>query len=442
MSSTYDVSRPAENPKKEPAKAPKPVEATKAAPKAPSDAQTDGAVPVAKGLPPRLLSLDAYRGFIMLVMASEGFGFPQVAKKLPESATWQRLGYHFSHVQWLGCAFWDLIQPSFMFMVGVAMAYSYAARAAKGQPYWRLFLHAMVRSVILVLLGVFLRSGGPQTNWTFMDVVSQIGLGYPFLFLMWNRPRWVQAATAAVILIGYWAFFAVHALPPEDFDYGSVGVSANWKHLEGFAQHWDKGTNPAAKFDVWFLNQFPRANEFRFEGSGYPTLNFIPSLATMIFGLMTGELLRGPRGKWQKLGFMAGAGVAALAIGKLIDVAGVCPIVKVIWTPSWAIFSAGWVLLILSAFYAVIDCIGLRRWSFPLLVVGMNSIAIYIMSKMLDGWIEGRLQTHFGKELFKNIAGRFSEDFIYEPIVERGLVLFVMWLICFWMYRQKIFIRI
>src|SRR5262245_46119452 len=94
--------------------------------------------PESKSLPVRLLSLDAYRGFIMLVMASEGFGFPQVAKKFPESPVWQTLGYHFSHVKWLGCAFWDLIQPSFMFMVGVAMAYSYAARAARGQSYGRM----------------------------------------------------------------------------------------------------------------------------------------------------------------------------------------------------------------------------------------------------------------------------------------------------------------
>lgn len=457
MSSTYDVSRPPESQKGGPPKVTKPTEATKAAPQAPAGTQTAGAVPVAKGLPPRLLSLDAYRGFIMLVMASEGFGFSQVAKKFPDNKVWQSLGYHFSHVEWLGCAFWDLIQPSFMFMVGVAMAYSYAARSAKGQPYWKMFLHALVRSVILVLLGVFLRSGD-STNWTFMDVVSQIGLGYPFLFLLWNRPRWVQAVAAAVILIGYWTAFAVYPLPGPDFDYARAGVTENWaqeKGVDGFRQHWSKNTNAAAAFDRWFLNQFPRKNEFLREGSGYPTLNFIPSLATMIFGLMTGELLRGSRDKWRKLALMAGFGVAALAVGKLIDVAGICPIVKVIWTPSWAIFSTGWVLLILSAFYLVIDCIGFWRWSFPLLVVGMNSIAIYVMSKLIDGWIGGRLVAHFGKDveghnIFQRIALFLDEKFVhppdvsmvYLPIVEHVVILFAMWLICLWMYRQKIFIRI
>ncbi|HEY2838767.1 MAG TPA: hypothetical protein VGJ26_06450, partial [Pirellulales bacterium] len=466
MSSTYDVSQP-KQPTSPVVKAPAKdagKEAVKTSPAAPGVVQTGGAVPVAKGLPPRLLSLDAYRGFIMLVMASEGFGFPQVANKFKESEFWGPLGYHFSHVkwlggeywdliqpnlkvrvlglQWLGCAFWDLIQPSFMFMVGVAMAYSYAARAAKGQSYLRMLGHAVWRSIVLVLLGVFLRSGD-TTNWTFMDVVSQIGLGYTFLFLLWNRPRWVQGVAAAVILIGYWVAFAAYPLPGPDFDYARVGVTEDWaekNHVDGFKQHWAKNTNAAAAFDRWFLNQFPRKNEFLREGSGYPTLNFIPSLATMIFGLMTGEMLRGSRGKWQKLGIMAGAGVIALGVGKLIDVAGICPIVKVIWTPSWAIFSAGWVLLILSAFYAVIDCVGLRAWSFPLRVVGMNSIAIYVMSKMLDGWIHGRLMTHFGKDVYKNIASHLVEDYQpYVPIVERVAVLFVMWLVCLWMYRQKIF---
>src|SRR5262245_5456864 len=83
--------------------------------------------PPVKPLPERLTSLDAYRGFIMLLMASDGFGFKQVARKFPDSPTWQFLGHQFSHVEWLGCTIWDLIQPSFMFMVGVAMAYSYAA---------------------------------------------------------------------------------------------------------------------------------------------------------------------------------------------------------------------------------------------------------------------------------------------------------------------------
>ncbi len=191
----------------------------------------------------RLLSLDTYRGFIMIVLASGGLGIYEVARKhFPDDPTWQTLGYHFHHVKWLGCAFWDLIQPSFMFMVGVAMAYSYAARKAHGQPYWRMLVHAITRSVVLVLLGVFLRSGsGTQTNWTFMDVVSQIGLGYTFLFLLWGKPRLWQGVAAATILIGYWLLFAFYPLPAEDFDFAKVGVSTDWPHLTALLSIGTKG---------------------------------------------------------------------------------------------------------------------------------------------------------------------------------------------------------
>jgi predicted acyltransferase len=392
----------------------------------------------------RLVSLDAYRGFIMLVMASGGLGIYEVARKsFPDSEVWTTLGYHFHHVSWLGCAFWDLIQPSFMFMVGVAMAYSYAARAAHGQSYGRMLGHAIYRSIVLVLLGIFLRSGGgTQTNYTFMDVLSQIGLGYTFLFLLWNRPRWVQGVAAALILVGYWGWFAAYPLPPDDFDYKSVGVGTEWPHLTGFAAHWDKGTNAAANFDVWFLNQFSRAKPFAYEGSGYPTLNFIPSLATMIFGLMTGELLRGPRSKSAKFWILAGSGLAALLVGKLLDVAGICPIVKIIWTPSWAIFSTGWTLWMLAGFYGVIDIAGLRRWSFPFLVVGMNSIVMYVMYGLLRNWFNTRLKIHFGQELYHQVADGLHLGAAYVPIVEHVLVLFAMWLVCLWLYRQRIFVRI
>ena len=196
----------------------------------------------------------------MLAMASEGFGFRQVAKEFPESPIWAFLSSQFNHVPWRGCGFWDLIQPAFMFMVGVSMAYSYASRQAKGQSFNRMFWHAVYRAVVLVLLGVFLYSNGrKQTNFVFKNVLAQIGLGYVFLFLLWNRPRWVQALAAVVILVGYWLVFAVYPLPPENFDYASVGVPADWQyHLNGFAAHWDKNVNAAAAFDRWFLNLFPR----------------------------------------------------------------------------------------------------------------------------------------------------------------------------------------
>lgn len=403
--------------------------------------------------PARLVSLDAYRGFIMAMLASEGLGIAATARKLHDSPPWHIFGYdfypwrtlqyNFEHVKWLGCGFWDLIQPSFMFMVGAAAAYSWASRAARGDSYGKLLRHTLVRSVVLVLLGVFLRTrGGKQTNFTFMDVVSQIGLGYTFLFLLWNRPRWVQGAAAALILFGYWLLFALYPLPAENFNYNSVGVRSGWKHLEGFQQHWDKGTNPAAKVDVWFLNLFPRAEPFAFDGSGYPTLNFIPATVTMLFGLLAGELLRGPRSRRAKFWLLVGSGAAAMAAGKVLDLTGICPIVKIIWTPSWTLFSTGWVLWMLASFYLVIDIAGWRRWAFPLVIVGMNSLLMYVMYSLLRRWFSDRLRIHFGQDLFDNVARWLHLGDAYVPIVESVLVLATMWLVCFWLYRQRIFVRI
>src|SRR6059058_3307648 len=107
---------------------------------------------VEKDPPGRLASLDAYRGFVMLAMASGGLGLAKVAKHFPESPLWGRLAYQVDHVAWRGCSFWDLIQPSFMFIVGVAMPFSYAKRRAEGQPWGRLFVHALWRSLALIAL--------------------------------------------------------------------------------------------------------------------------------------------------------------------------------------------------------------------------------------------------------------------------------------------------
>lgn len=133
----------------------------------------------------RLASIDAYRGLVMFLMMAEVLRLSRVAKGLPGNEIWQVLAYHQTHVEWVGCSLHDLIQPSFSFLVGVAVPFSIAGRMAQGQSSIRMLLHALWRSLVLVLLGVFLRSvGKPQTYWTFEDTLSQIGLGYPFLFLL------------------------------------------------------------------------------------------------------------------------------------------------------------------------------------------------------------------------------------------------------------------
>ncbi len=387
--------------------------------------------------PRRLASLDAYRGAIMLLMASAGLGLSQVAHHHADSHLWAFIGRHCEHVPWAGCSLWDLIQPAFMFMVGVALPWSLANRRARGMSTAKLLGHALWRSLVLVLLAVFLTSAwSPRTEWIFPNVLAQIGLGYPFLFLIaLTRPR-TQAWVAGVILLGYWLWFALYPLPPADFDPATVGVSPEVPQLTGWAAHWNKNTNAAAAFDRWFLNLFPRRQPFTFNEGGYQTLNFIPSLATMIFGLLAGEVLRSGLPLRQQLSRLVMGGLAGIALGAVLDWTEVCPLVKRIWTPSWALFSGGWVTLMLAAFVAVVDGRGWKRWAFPLIVAGMNPITLYCLWQLSGGFIRENVKRHLGPDIFEVFGPA------WVPALERGTVLVVLWLILYWMYRRNLVIRI
>jgi predicted acyltransferase len=390
------------------------------------------------GSPPRLLSLDALRGFTMIFMASEILRTPQVIRQVSDGGMALFAAGLLDHRPWVGCAPWDLIQPAFMFMVGVALPYSLARRRALGQSFGRLCGHAVLRALVLIALGIFLRSQGrPQTYFTFEDVLTQIGLGYVFLFLLaWRRPA-VQFGAAVLILAGYWAAFALYSLPPAGFDTTLVGVPPDWPHhVTGFAAHWDKNANLAAAFDQWFLNLFPRERPFVFNSGGYLTLNFVPSLATMIFGLLAGGWLRSGGSHREKVRTLILGGLAGLALGGLLHVLGICPIVKRIWTPSWTLFSTGWVLLILAAWYYVIDVRGLRRWTLPLVVVGMNSIAMYVLVHITEDYITGAFRTHLGQGVFDVFGPAFA------PILAGGATLVILWLMLYWMYRRRVFVRV
>ncbi|MEI6393109.1 MAG: DUF5009 domain-containing protein [Verrucomicrobiota bacterium] len=388
--------------------------------------------------PPRLTSMDTYRGLVMFLMMAEVLSLSRVARAMPENPFWRFLAHHQSHVAWIGCSLHDLIQPSFSFLVGVALPFSLASRTARGQSRTRMTLHAAWRALVLILLGVFLRSiGRHQTTWTFEDTLSQIGLGYVALFLLGFRPVREQWAALGLILAGYWAAFALYPLPGVGFDYGKVGESNTWSHLmTGFAAHWNKNSNAAWAFDTWFLNLFPREKPFAFNGGGYATLSFIPTLGTMILGLIAGGVLRSQRAPWAKVKWLAAAGLIGLAAGAALGWLGICPVVKRIWTPSWVLYSGGWCFLLLAGFYLLIDLWGRQRWAFPLVVIGMNSIAAYCMAHLFDGFIGSSLEIHLGANAF-NLFGA-----AYGRLVHGGLVLLVMWLLLYWMYRRKIFLRI
>ncbi|QDV22491.1 acyltransferase family protein [Aureliella helgolandensis] len=387
--------------------------------------------------PTRLASLDAYRGAIMLLMASGGLGLAEIAKEFPDSSVWQILGHQSGHVQWAGCALWDLIQPAFMFMVGISLPWSLASRSARGQSFQLMLAHALWRSLLLVLLAVFLSSAwSEQTNWVFTNVLAQIGLGYPLLFLLAftkSRTTWIAAFS---ILALYWMAFALHPLPPADFDWQAVGVPPDWSWLTGFAAHWEKNANFASNFDLWFLNLFPRDEPFTFNRGGYATLNFIPSLATMTFGLLAGRLLRSDLPMSGKLMRLVLAGLLGIALGMALDLTGICPIVKRIWTPAWTLYSTGFVAIMLAVMVALVDGLSLKRLAFPLMIVGLNPITLYCLFQLSTSFIRKQLQIHLGQDVF-SIFGD-----LWIPMMQRACVLLILWLIILWMYRRKVFLRL
>jgi predicted acyltransferase len=383
----------------------------------------------------RLLSLDAFRGFIMLLMASSGFGIVQMAEAHPGSF-WETIRTQFEHKAWQGISLWDLIQPSFMFMVGVAVPLSCAKRREAGQGFLGMAWHALTRSVLLILIALVLstKAADKQTTWIFTNVLAQIGLGYFFLFIIAGLGWEYMTAGIIALLAGYTAFFAMHPLPtPEQFaSIQGIKVPAEGI-LQGWFGHWSIHFNAAAHFDRWFLNLLPQAQAFTYNAGGYQTLNFVPALATMLGGALTGRfLMRSPLEARSKCARLLVAGVILIFLGTILDIVAL-PAVKRIWTQSWAILSGGWVLLMLSAFYWLVEIAGFRRLVFPLVVVGMNSITIYVLHSLCAGWIRDSLHKHLP-------PAAFPADWL--PVIDRCGVLLVLWLICWWLYKQKAFLRL
>jgi heparan-alpha-glucosaminide N-acetyltransferase len=386
---------------------------------------------------PRNVAIDAYRGLVMLLMMAEVVQLARVARAFPGNWFWGFLAYNQTHVDWAGCSLHDTIQPGFSFLVGVALPYSIASRLAKGGTFPRMFAHAAWRSLVLIALGIFLRStNSPRTYFTFEDTLTQIGLGYAFLFLLgFAKPKW-QWISLGAILFGYWLAWALYPVAGPGFNWQAVGVPSNWQHFyTGFAAHWNKNANLGNAFDQWFLNLFPRTQPFVANSGGYLTLSFIPTLGTMILGLIAGRWLRAAAPRIPFRQFLA-AGAIGVAAGLALHFTGVCPVVKRIWTPSWTLFSGGVCFLFLAGFSWLVDVRGWKKPAFPLVVIGMNSIAAYLMAHLFERFITDSFRIHLGPHFFQFFGTGV------EPLMRGLAVLLVFWLMLFWMYRKKLFLKV
>jgi predicted acyltransferase len=382
-----------------------------------------GANPEVKPRAERLLSLDAYRGFVMLAMVSAGMG----TARLKGDPKWGWLAHQFDHLNWPepeGCTFWDLIQPSFMFMVGVSMPFAFAKRQAEGQSRARQLGHALTRALLLILIGVFLDSysqsrpdGDKVPVIQMIRVLQQIALGYVLAFFVLHLGPRMQFAAAVLLLAGHSAAYLLYG--------GSQGAP------------WAKDQNVGTLIDRWLREPFVGvwwADIFPPSTGGYVTFNAVSSAATILFGVLCGWLLRSEASSGRKVLLMLAAGVAGLALGEGLAATGYVPMIKRLWTASFAVYAAGWTFLMMAAFYAIIDVIGWRGWSFPLAVVGLNSIFIYVTAGVLTGPIRRGLQPFADPWIWKLGRG--------EPVLMAFLILLVQWGLCYWLYRHRIFFKV
>ncbi len=359
--------------------------------------------PEAIPLTRRLVSLDAYRGLIMICLISVGFGFSAF-----EGHPW--LGFlagQIEHVPWVGLTFWDLIQPAFMFMVGMAMPFAYAKRRSLGLSHQKIFLHVIHRAVLLIVIANVIgtiHSGSPSIG--FINVLDQIAIGYFLAFFVINRSLLGQGLAAAGILLLYSITWIL---------YPGNGPGGPWEM--GFQ-------NLGGDFDMWMLG--------RTYSGHYVGLNAIPATATIIFGMMTGKVVGSSRSQKQIMRILAGAGIAGLFLGLLLS--PLIPIIKHIWTASFTLCSAGLVILGLLVVYWMVEVKKWTRWTYVPVVVGMNSIFAYIIFMMARGSVD--------KAVIAFIRPLVEAMGPWGSVLHSLLSLAVIWYALYFFYKRKIFIKV
>jgi len=363
------------------------------------------------GVPERLGSLDAFRGFVMLWIIG-GDGLMAGLAALGHNRIVDAIVYQLNHTPWRGLRFYDCIWPSFMLMVGVSVPFSLAKRSLT-QTYEQQLVHAAKRALILFLLGSLRESvliGSPYLI-ELSSALQPIAIAY-FVAMLVVRKSWrFQAVLGAVILAGYALVLAF--IPAPGIAAGSYQFNHNLVHWVDIALlgqvHWDR---------------WPFADE------GWGTvLSTIPTISTTLLGLLIGELLITPGSKESKAKLIGGIGLGCIAAGFAIS--PVVPIVMKMWTTSYGLVSAGWACLMFLLFYWLVDIRGYRRWAFFLTVIGMNAIFIYIFSSLihLDPIVDV-----FTQGIARALP---NSGLLFQQIA----VLAVEWLILFWMYKRKIFIK-
>ena len=358
----------------------------------------------------RLMSLDALRGFDMFWIIGGGVIFRELLGRETSNEFLKSLLLQLKHVRWEGFHFWDLIMPLFLFVVGAAMPFSFSKRLARGDSKKQLYFHIFKRVAILCFLALITKRQLQTFDFAnmhfFTSTLQAIAMGYLItsIVILNMRVGW-QVITMTVLLLLYWALVALVPVP----GYGA-GV-------------FTEDGNLVTYLDNLILGR-------RQLGTGFRIISLMTFGCTVLLGALAGQLLRSQRSQKTKVIWLFAAGVGCLVLGLAWDTW--LPIIKMIWTSSFVLFAAGWSYLLLALFYLVIDVWGFRKWAFGFVVIGMNAIAVYMATRLFNF-------RHVG-DIFVGNLGKWLGQ--WNDFVQAVAAFAVIWLILYWMYSKKSFIKI
>ncbi len=357
----------------------------------------------------RLVSLDALRGFDMLWITG-GTAILLGLGKVLQRPWFDKFLEQFDHVPWRGLHFFDLIWPLFMFIMGAAIPLSVAKRRAKGATDRSLLLHAVRRALIMFCLGTI-----TQGNLLLFDlskfrpcysVLHGLAAGYLLatIVVLKVKEKWHPATIGAFLLV-YWAMIMLIPVP---------GVGAGVLTPQG---------NVATYVDKLVLGRFHYGENTWF-------LSYLGFGASVLLGVLAGQILMADRTARSKIYRLLGAGAVSLVVGLLWSLW--FPVIKLLWTSSYVLIGGGVSFLVLALFYWIVDVRGYRKWAFGFIVIGMNSIAVYFATEVFDF-------TRIGNVFVGNLLPRLGR---WDSLVEASAAFASVWLILYWMYRKKEFIKI
>jgi predicted acyltransferase len=357
----------------------------------------------------RLKSLDALRGFDMFWIIGGGATVTGLAKGL-DTPVLNALVPQLEHVRWQGLHFWDVIWPLFMFIVGAAIPASIERRKAAGASGRSLFLHALWRSLALFGLGTITQ--GNLLMWDLSvfrpcySVLHGIAAGYLIAMAVVLKLRTkTQVVVIAGFLILYWALLALVPAP---------GAGRGALTPDG---------NLATYVDRAILGRFHYGENTWF-------LTYLGFTSSVLLGVLAGRLLASARPAKTKVLLLVLAGVACLGEGLLWSLD--FPIIKLLWTSSFVLVSGGISFLALALFYWIIDVLGYERWAFFFVVIGMNSLAVYVATMLFDFRLVGNI---FVGHLLPRLGH-------WAGFTEAAAGLAIIWTLLFWMYRGRLFVRL